>query len=305
MRKAFRIVSIAGALGAASLSLTACDASPYAASVNGHVVTVNSLNHQLAAWTSNKAWVQDFNAASSPAQGGDGTTVAGTGGAGTYNSKFVAEVLATVIETEAVHQRLTATGRLPGQDEVVASRAVNEYVRGQYWDQFPQEVRDFFVERLADWGALTQAPSDPSSLQGPYSEIQPYLFSSVCLIQASVPTQQEAAAMIFAKKANGAEVCFDQISLERQSPAYQSAVRGLVKIGDMSSALKTSFGYQVLQLTKRVAPGLSLGVQQVITAAETPPSEVTSIVSSARVRVNPRYGTWSNGQVSPPQLTNS
>ncbi len=305
MKTPLRLLAVVGALGAVSVSLTACDASPFAATVNGHVITVNSLNHQLAAWTSNKTWVRGFDAASSPAQGGDGTTVAGTGGPGTYNSKFVGEVLATLIQVEAVHQRLASTGRLSGQDEVVASRAINEYLRGEYWGQFPQQVRDFFVERLADWGVLAQAPLDPSSLQGPFGEIQPYLFASVCVLQGSAPNQDAAAAMIFTRKVTGAEVCFDQVGLEAQPPAYQNAVRRLVNRGDISSAIKTSYGYQVLQLTKRVTPGLSPAVQRVITAAENPPTEVNSIVSSAHVQVNPRYGTWANGQVSPPQLTNS
>lgn len=298
-----RVVSIIAALGAGSLTLTACDASPYAATVNGHVITVNSLNHVLASWASNKAWVQGFDAASSPAQGGDGTTVAGTGGSGTYNAKFVALILETLIEVQALNQHLAATHNTPTPDEIVASRAVNEYLRSQYWSQFPKQVRDFFVERLADWAALTPVPPSTSNLQGPYIDIQPYLFSRVCVVQASVLHQAQAQAMIASKVVTGAQVCFDQTQLESQQPAYQAAVRKLKKTGDISSAIKTPYGYQVLQLISRTGPGLNAAVQRVITAAETPPSEVTKIVASARVKLNPRYGTWANGQVSPPPLT--
>lgn len=303
--KPLRLISIAGALCAASLGLSACDASPYAATVDGHVITVNSLNHVLASWASNRAWVQGFDAANSPSQGGNGTTVVGTGGNGTYNSKFVALILGTMVEVYAVRQHLAASGNLPSADEVVASRAVNEYLRGQYWYQFPQQVRDFFVERLADWGALTTPPLVASSLQGPYNDIQPYLFSKVCVAEASAFSSAQAQAIIASKTVKGTQVCFDQKQLEAQPQAFQSAVRNLTTVGDISSAIKTSYGFQVLQLTRRDTPGFSAAVQRVILAAETPPSSLNGILGSAHVKVNPRYGTWANGQVAPPQQTNS
>lgn len=305
MKPPLRLLSLIGALGFAAASLSACDASPYAATVDGHVITVNSLDHVLASWASNKSWVQGFDAASSPSQGGNGTTVAGTGGPGTYNSKFVALILGTMVEVDAVHDRLAATGNLPTAGEMVASQAVNEYLRAQYWDQFPQQVRQFFVDRLAGWAALTPTPSSTSSLQGPFSEIRPYLFSKLCVTEASVFNAAAAQAVIASKSVTGADVCFDQSGLEAQPPAFQSAVRNLVHVGDISSAIKTSYGYEVLQLNHRDAPGLDADVARVITAAETPPSAVNGIITSVHVKVNPRYGTWANGQVSPPQQTSS
>ena len=303
--KILRLLSIVGALGVGSVTLTACDASPYAASVNGQVISVNSLNHVLEAWASNQAWVQGFDAASSPSQGGDGTTVVGAGGPGTYTAKFVALILTTQIEVDAVHQHLASTGHTPSADEVVASRAVNEYLRSQYWTQFPQQVRNFFVERLAGWAALTPVPTNTSNLQGPYGEIQPYLFSKVCVTEAAAFDQAKAKQIIASGNVTGTEVCFDQTQLERQSPQFQDAVRKLTKVGEISSAVRTDFGYQVLQLTRRVTPPLNADVQRVIVAAETPPTALSGIVDSARVKVNPRYGSWSNGQVQPPQQTKS
>lgn len=305
MKRAFRLLSLAGALGAASLSLTACDASPYAAVINGHTISVNSLTHQLAAFTSNRVFVSQFDSSNSPAQGGDGSTVGGTGGAGTYSTKFVSEVLSAMIETQAVHQHVVATGNQPTADEVIAARAVNGYIRASYWNKFPREVKDFFVETLADQAALTAAPTDSSSLQTPFSDIQPFLFSNICVAEATAFDQAAAQSIISSNHVNGAVVCFNQADLETQAPAFQDAVRKLTTVGDISPAIKTSYGYQVLQLTRRDSPGFSVGVQKVIAAAETPPQAISGIISSAHVKVNPRYGTWANGQVSPPQLTNS
>lgn len=305
MRIPLRFLSLIGALGAGSVVLTACDVSPYAAAVNGHQITVNSLNHELAAFTSNAQFVEGFNSSNSSSQGGNGTTVAGSGGDGTYSSTFVAQVLGALITSDAVHQHLTSTGNLATQDELVASTAVNEYLRSAYWNQFSPEIRAFFVDTLADQAVLTPVPSDTSSLQTPYSDIQPFLFSNVCVTQASAFDQAQAQQIIASKSVTGADVCYNQAQLESQTPAYQSAVRNLVNVGDISSAIKTSYGYQILQLTRRDTPGLSPGVQRVITAAEQPPSTINTIVGAAHVKVNPQYGTWANGQVSPPQLTSS
>lgn len=303
--KIIRLLSLIGALGAGSAVFTACDASPYAASVDGHVITVNQLNHQLASFNSNAQFVKGFNASNSASQGGDGTTVAGTGGAGTYSSKFAAEVLGAIISSEAVHLHLQANGQLATPDMVVASNAVNAYLRSDYWNQFSQTIKSFFVGTLADQAVLTPAPTDTSNLQTPYSDIQPYLFSMVCVRQASAFDQNQAQQIIASQSVNGTEVCYNQRQLENQTPQFQTAVRNLVKVGDISPAIKTSYGYQVLQLTRRDTPGLSPDVQRVIVAAEQPPSAVSGIVNAAQVKVNPQYGTWSNGQVSPPQLTSS
>lgn len=303
--RTFRYLSLIGALAAGAAALSACDASPYAASVDGQVISVNSLNHQLASFTSNAQFVQGFNASNSAGQGGDGTTVAGTGGDGTYSSSFVAQVLGALIATDAVHHHLSAAGTLPTPDEMVASTAVNEYLRSAYWQQFSQGVKRFFIETLADQAVLAQVPADTSTLVTPYQDIQPYLFSNVCVSQASAFNSAQAQQIIASKNVTGAVVCYDQSQLEAQPAAFQTAVRSLVNVGDISSAIKTSYGYQILQLTRRDTPGPTQGVLRVIVAAEQPPAAIGGIVGRAHVKINPQYGKWSNGQVTPPQLNRS
>lgn len=305
MKRPLRLASLIGALGAGSLLLSACDASPYAAKVNGQVVTVNGLNHQLAAWASNRTWVQQFDASNSSAQGGSGTSVVGSGGPGTYSSAFVADILGDIVDVTAIRQHLARTGQLPTGDETVASRAVNEYLRAQYWTQFPPEVRDFLVDQLAYEAPLAQVPSDTSSLQGPYKQIQPYLFSSVCVVQTSVASLAQASTIISSGSVHGTTICYDQTALEGQSADFQAAVLKLVSPGQLSAPVKTSYGYQLLQLASRNSPGFDQGVQQVIAAATNQPPAITSILSSAKVEVNPRYGTWSDGQITPPHLASS
>lgn len=299
--RALRLGALAGALGVGSLTLSACDASPYAATVNGYVITVNTLNNEMAGWAANKAWVQQFDSGNSTSQGGNGATVVGSGGAGTYSSTFAADILSDLVSTKAIDQYLAAHGITVTNDQLVAAQAINEYIRGDSWTQFSPSIREFQVRQLAEEGALAGVPTDTSSLQTPYSDIQPYLFSSICVDQESAPDQAAAQSIISGGSVTGSELCYDQSDLEEQSAAYQSALRKLSRPGDLTPAIKTDFGYVVAKLVSRNTPGFSAGVKQVLSAAVTTPKEISTLLKTAKVRVNPRYGTWSSGQITPPK----
>lgn len=301
VNRALRLGVVAGAFGVASLALSACDASPYAASVNGHVITVSALNHQLASWASNKAFASGFDSSNTKANGGNGDSIVGAGGPGTYSSTYASEILTEIVAVTAIGQHLQASGISTTQDQIVTARAVNEYIRSQYWTQFSPDVREFLVEQLADEGALVTPVPSGTSLQQQYGDIQPYLFSSLCVNQASASTSGQARQIISSGSISGTQICYDQASLEAQSQAYQAAVLKLAKPGDISAPVPTSYGFVVLKLATRATPGLSGGVIQVLSAATNTPSKISQIVNGAHVKVNPTYGTWSNGQITPPK----
>jgi hypothetical protein len=305
LHRALRFAALAGALGVGSLTLSACDASPYAATVNGHTITVNTLNQQMAGWAANKAWVAQFDSGNSAAQGGSGATVVGSGGHGTYSSTFAADILGDLVATQAISQYLSAHGIAITTEMTVTARAINQYIRGDSWTQFSPSIRDFQVNQLASEGAVAPVPTDTSNLQTPYSDIQPYLFYTICVDQASAPDQAAAQAILSSGSIGGAQLCYDQASLENQPADYQSALRKLTNPGDLTSVIKTEYGYSVAKLVSRTTPGFSTGVQQVLSAAVTTPTKINTILASAQVRVNPAYGTWSNGQISPPKSPQS
>lgn len=306
MKRLLGSFAAAGALAVGSMTVSACDASPYAATVNGHTISQLSLNNQLGEWSSNRAWVSSFDSANSQQNGGSGTTVAGTGGSGTYSNTFVADILDNMIQVELIHQNLGDNNHLPTGAEVVASRAVNEFLRSDYWTQFSPSLRNFLVEQLAEQAPLTPISSDTATLQSAYSQIQPYLFSKLCLTEASAFDQADASRLAASSQLQGADVCYDQAALEQQPAALQTAVAKL-NVGQTSQPIRTSYGYQVVRLSSRQSPGFSPGVQRVLsvaTASSVPP-KVTSLINSAHVQVNPAYGTWTNGRITTPQLSSS
>ncbi len=306
MKRALGTFALIGALAAGSMTLSACDASPYAASVNGETISQLALNTQLKDWASNQTWVTSFDAANSQQNGGSGTTVAGTGGPGTYSSTFVADILDNMIQVRIIHQHLASTANLPGPDEVVASRAVNEFLRSNYWDQFSPTLRSFLVDQLAEQAPLTPVSSDTATLKSAYGQIQPYLFSNLCVTTASAFDDAAARKLASSPDLQGAEVCYDQSSFEDQPVAFQKAVAKL-SVGQTAAPIKTSYGYQVVRLTSRQSPGFSQGVQRVLSVAtaSSPAPQVTRLIGAAHVKVNPAYGTWSGGRITTPQLASS
>lgn len=292
MRTPARIACVAAALAAGSLGLTACDASPYAAKVNGHVITVNSFNHTLAEWSSNQPVAESF-------QSG-GVSVVGTGGRGTYSANFAAQVMSLVVTADIIHFHLATIGQPATSEEEITARGIAESVDAQIWGQLSPALRDFLVQELADAGALAQAPADLSTVQSDYQHFQPYLFSSVCVVQASAFNQAEAQSISSAGPVNGADVCYDPVSLDAQSPALQAAIRGLAAPGDVSQPVRTSYGYLVVKLVSRATLSLDSQVAQVLVARQATPAAVATLLAAAHVHVNPAYGTWANGQVNPP-----
>ncbi len=299
-RRSLRLAALASGALVAAVGLSACNGSPYAASVNGQVITVAALNHQLGEWASNATYVSDVDKANSTAQGGSGVGVLGAGGPGTYSSAFVANILGYNINFSILDQRLSATHQLPGPDVLEAARAVNES-EASYWSAFPASLRNFLVDDLAYEAALVPSNASASALQSSYSKIRPYLFSRLCLRQATA-TSAAAAQKLASGSFVGAVSCYDQAGVEAQSPAWQAAALKLAANGDVSAPVKTTYGYVVLKRVSRTSPGRTPGVDRVLSLlnAQSEPSQLTAVVNAAHVKVNPAYGTWSNGQVTPP-----
>jgi hypothetical protein len=295
---------------AGCLSLTACDASPYAVSVNGHVIKEITLNQDLKEFASNSAFVSDFQQPNSST--GATYTVAGAGGKGTYSSEFVSYVLSQLILASVIQQHLQTTNTLPDPGMVVAARGIS-LSAGALWTGFPLALRDFLTTERADFSAMIPASSvasaisaDQSDVEQAYTQSEPFIFAELCVLQASAFSASQAQTVVADGVANGANICYDQAQLEAQPASYQTAVTGLTK-GQVSQPIKTNYGFEVVKLISKQTPGYSLDVQRTLVAAIQGPPNLGTLLTAAHVKVNPAYGTWdaSTGQVNPAQVKSS
>ncbi|MGH9058097.1 MAG: hypothetical protein ACRDZY_01060, partial [Acidimicrobiales bacterium] len=135
-----RVVAAGAALALLAGTATACDSSPFAASVGSATIKQTTLNAQLRAQTANKSFVAAIDQANQQ-QGQQAATVAGQG-SGTYSTPYVASVLTTMIIDTAVHQKAASSGRLPGPALLDAARSIEEAITGDVWLRFSPSFRD-------------------------------------------------------------------------------------------------------------------------------------------------------------------
>jgi hypothetical protein len=306
VKRLLRILAGSVAFVTASIGLTACDTSPYAAVVNSQVIKEAALDTELHYWAADRQYVSAYDSAGESSQAasqGECVTVVGAA-RGTYCSIWVSDILQQMIEAAAIHQHLVATGGLPGRALLAAARAVREISVGG-WDAFPASFRQTLTARLADQAALSAPDVAAATLLQVYDQYKPYFFTRICVAQSNAATQAAAESIAASGADNGARVCYDQVQLEGQPPAFATAVMDTAA-GETSAPVRLGAGYVVLRVVSRVDQPYSQAVRQVLSAAidlargSSEPA-VTRLLDAAHVQVNLAYGTWQAGQLIPPQ----
>jgi hypothetical protein len=305
-----RFFVTAVAFATVGLSLSACDASPYAATANGQTIKALSLNTRLAEWGANKTYV---NAQDAAAEQGTSGAVAITGaGSGTYTSAFVATTLSQMVVDSILRQHLTATGSLPDAAMLAAARGVYEANSSNaYWFGFPDKLRAALTDDLADEAAVVPASSNTTALQEGFSELGSYMWTQLCVTQSSAFNLADAKSIESAGVPNGTSVCWDQAGLEDQPAAYRTAVFALT-LGQTSKPISTSYGYEVVKEVSRKSVPLDSDTAKVLTIVLDSNSGVAlpsldKLILGAKVKVNPAYGTWNakRGNITPPTAKGS
>ncbi len=287
-----KLLAAGAVLAAVSLTAGACDASPYAATVNSHVIKQAALDSELQAFGSNHAYRSSA--------GLDGQAP------GTYSTKWVSGILTGMIVDSALRERLAAAGTLPSPAVLAASRSVDQIGWGDAWFAFSPGFRDTLVSQFADEAMITSPNTiDTPTLLGVYSQYKKYFFTRVCTVEASSRTRAAAAAAVSAGLADGTRVCYTQRQFEAQPKAFQSAVESL-PVGRIASPVPTPYGYRLVKVVSRTVQGLTAAVKRTLAVAlldfnGRPNPALDRVVASARVKVNPQYGTWSSSSgVTPP-----
>jgi parvulin-like peptidyl-prolyl isomerase len=300
-----RLFSAAALLAVITLTASACDTSPYAAVANGQVIKQTTLNAELSNWAGNKEYVAAFDQANAQAQ--PPVTVAGFG-PGTYNSEWVASILNNMITAKLIRQGLRAQRQVADLQTIQAARAVSE-ISQIGWTSFTPAFRNVLTLRLAEAATITPPSVDSATLQQVYQQYKAYFFSEVCVLQAAAFSLEQAQQLSASGNPGGSEVCYNQAQFDSQPAEFRQAVMQL-GVGQVSQPIKTSYGYQVLKVTSRNDIGFTPQLQRTISVAivnaqGAPNQTVQGLLTSARVKVNPEYGSWTRGQVVPPKIPGS
>lgn len=320
---AARATTAALALGvvmAAGL-LSACDASPYAAQVNGTTISTAALNNELR-------WSRQAHDYSSVIGGNysqlTNTNLTLTGATpNSYSTAWVAFTLSQMVRGTVVRKAVAATGSAPSADLYAAAlggiEIENDGVTGPQGNGGVTQMAPAYLtavtQRLADHSYL-QTPLPTAQLQGYYANYMANFYSQVCVRQATVTVTGPSGGIDFAASrtqamkvatemttqpgtAGGSYNCYSHEQVVTQSPQFINTVVALAP--GHSNVTETPYGYQVTAVASRQTLPLAGPVAQVLTTlvydlrSPTSDSTLQRLLAQARVRVNPAFGTWQPG----------
>jgi hypothetical protein len=322
-----RILAGAAAAVVCVLIASACDTSPVAASANGEKIKQTALNAELRAVSSNKAYVVYYDGLQSNQS--QGVQIVGDA-SGTFGANYVAQTLTGVIQASIERQYLAAHHRLPGASLVAALRGFEADVNSTRWPDFPLSYRNELALRLSYLAQFISTSSDTADLRAAATEASTYLYSQVCVRSIGVSEDNADGTVDYAaarSKAEGiveqnsldnelasvegsAEVkggvvtCYTPAQLEDQGDVFYQRILHLA-VHKITAPIETPFGYQLDIVTSRTHLPFDASLARAATLildlsqqSAFNPAELRRVLASAKVHVNPQYGTWKPSKVS-------
>ena len=319
MKNSFRFF-VAGLIVTLVATGTACkSATPYAAKVNGTVLSKADLDRELNAIRGNKQYLDALKQANVPVEGtGDGT----------FNAQFVARILTRRIYLELIHQELVNRKLKvrPADLETAHDQLVTSIGDEKVLDAFPKDYYNEIRRTTAEVYVLQNAMADTSERNlRKYYEDRRDQFETVCAAHILVGTKakadsigktlasardKKAAFADAAKKestdtgsgANGGDLGCSPPS--QYVAEFKEAVRAQ-RIGVIGKPVKTQFGYHIIRVDSREEAKPYAEVKEQVRTAITDSQQgpfnefLTKASTEADVEVNPRYGSYDTTGQSP------
>lgn len=324
MKRLSRTLTGAVAAVLAAGVFSACNSSPYAATVSGTVIPQTALNQQLA-YADQAPIYQQLMETIEQQSTGNTVAVAGSG-SGTHNKAWVALELTQLVQATIIHQAVVARHLQPGTAMLHAARGVLEAeMTPTAFAGVPSAFRDQLVQQVAEHAQLEQPSSDLSQLKQIYDQYTPDFYTQVCVRQISVTVTSPDGSIDFPASlaeakditsqfdststvpsssgtsgvSGGALTCYSQAQMQDQAPSFITTVMALPP-GRAATPKKTGLGYDVVAVVSRRSEPFSGDVAKALQAVilqrqPTTDHAVLALNAKAHVDVNPTYGSWRPG----------
>jgi hypothetical protein len=296
-----------------------------AATVDGHEISASSITDEVKT-------IRDNNAYRTVLEQSYGAPTLGTGGSGTFDAAFVAQVLSLRVWYAAIENDLDARGMKVTPDLLAQSQQAIEsqfqQLGPKVFSSFPKVYREQLVRQralvaLIDQDITRKIGTDEKAFYNANKDE----FAEICVSHALVGVQNGTtpeAAQAKAQKLyddiksgkrtftdvathssddpgaaaqSGSLGCGSKLSLQFD-PTFETAAFALKK-GVVSKPVQTQFGSHLILVTKRTIPSYDDVSSQVQTVMQQSHDErvnayLTRVICGGHVSVNPRYGTWTS-----------
>jgi len=319
-----RLVSLLVALVVLGTACSTFGTAP-AATVDGHDIAASSITDEVKI-------IRDNNAYRTVLEQSYGAPTLGTGGTGTFDAAFVAQILSLRVWYAAIENDVAARGLKVTPDLLTQSQQALEsqfqQLGPKVFSSFPKAYRDRLVRQHA---LITLVDDDITRKIGTderaFYNANKSEFAEICVSHALVGLQNGTtpeAAQAKARKLyediksgkrtftdvathssddsgaaaqGGALGCGSKQSLQFD-PTFETAAFALKK-GVVSEPVQTQFGSHLILVTKRTIPSYADVSSQVQTVMQQSHDErvneyLTRVICGGHVSVNPRYGTWTS-----------
>ncbi len=294
---------------------SACSITPYAAKVNGDVISVSALNNELEQMAANKTFVTNIE------QSSTGSKVFGQG-PGTFNSAFTAKVLNRRVSLVLASQLLSKISHPPLRSDLAVAlpEAQASFGGAAVFSKFPKAYQLQAIKDTADIqlleAALEHKSISATTLRAIYNG-NPQQFAQICSSQILVGSQalaEAAAAQINAgvsfasvakseskdpnSAANGGAVGCGLLSDYSRvlGQPYEKAIVNL-PIGVLSAPFKGANGWAIVEVTSRNVPSFGQAIPELVNAQlgsqgnTVLAAAISTALKSANIEVNPSYGS--------------
>jgi foldase protein PrsA len=301
-------------VGALALALVAgaCDLTPYAAVVNGHTISQASLDAELSAIRSNRAFLASLER-QGPVEGSGTASFA----IGFVDSVLDRDIALALVRQDLARRRVSVT---PEELAIATSEEVAALGGTAVFDAFPASYRRTLVEERAEVLALEASLAGVSlgrrSLERYYEAHEAGL--ALACVSHILVQNAAAAASVEAQLAKGAsfaalaradsidassaptggQLGCHPVSAYRSAfgAAFANAVATL-PLGHPSPPVPTPYGTAILEVTARQVPSFSAALPEVLGAllgstGQRLVATVARLAAHARVEVNPEYGRF-------------
>lgn len=297
-------------------ALTACGpTAPYAAKVDDHVISTDTIDQELHAITSNPQYAAQINEGLGGASDG---TLSGLrpGGANTVSADYVSQLVYNRIIVQLIEQDLKSKdlGVTDAQRAEAEQTLREENNDPSMFNSLAGNVRSYYIEREADIAALVASIDTPAAEQRYYDTHQDE-FMKICVRHILVKDQQTAAALRsqiaagadFAgvakansldnegensSAANGGDLgCFSVSEAQSLIAEFRDALLAL-QPGEVSQPVQTDFGFHLIQVTSKTLQTFGEAQPSIKQTIANPSDIVADLLAKAKIEVNPRYGEF-------------
>jgi parvulin-like peptidyl-prolyl isomerase len=317
-----RLLAIIAFLSAFILGLSACggESSDYAVKINGQKISSKTILDELHTITSNPRYVALLDQQLGSIGGGAGLQPSGKN---TVNATYTAQLVFNRAIVALIDQDIKKNNVTISPDQ---TRQAEEAVRKDLgddalFDNLPASYRAYLVERLAKLNAVVAARDTPQK-EHEYYDSHVADFTQYCVRHILVNSETQATQLRkqivedggdFAALAKtnsldnnsasssasqgGALGCFSATDMNQFIAEFRDAALSL-PVNQVSQPVKTEFGFHLIEVTSKTQQTFEQAQPAIGQQLGNVDSFLSEALGSAKIDVNPRFGTYVPGNPS-------